>query len=501
MAIVEDEVRNESGEENEIEVVVEEDDGEEQDSADEDSDDDGSDDEEMLETKVAMLEQRVTENPYNYDDHIELIQALWRSSELDRWREAFNRLQKMSLVSSEHWVMRLQTESSLAHSQADIERIADLFQQALLDCFTLSVLTEWCTWALHLSDIEFSRKQLEDIVKRAGADPLSGKIFWDAKKEFETTQLETMSEDEPGYKEQVARILYCVEEVVSRPLLHHDESWAEFEEWATKVKDKEYIEKVKLQHEAAADFLEKITRFEDKLLTLVDPEEKCDVYQEYISMVKQLAEDSDKYGECDVNGILKVLYERSTSDCLTTERCYDLCAAFIEHVHAHSSRSSYKRAVEACTRRQPHVHKFWTSAMRQAEKDGKEFDEIKSILETALSRGMKSFKEADFLWMSYLESVRRHTDFEDPSSVDRLRRTFRLAWDSLAEAWGAAADESFVPIYWARVEYTRVRDHVRGREIFEEAITDGRASCPIPQLSTKRGLKWPVTHSRVRSSN
>lgn len=31
----------------------------------------------MQERKVAELEQRIAEYPYNYDDHIELIQALW----------------------------------------------------------------------------------------------------------------------------------------------------------------------------------------------------------------------------------------------------------------------------------------------------------------------------------------------------------------------------------------------------------------------------------------
>lgn len=35
------------------------------------------DEDEALETKVAELERRIAEDPYNYDDHIELIQALW----------------------------------------------------------------------------------------------------------------------------------------------------------------------------------------------------------------------------------------------------------------------------------------------------------------------------------------------------------------------------------------------------------------------------------------
>lgn len=35
------------------------------------------DDDEALEHKVTELERQITEDPFNYDKHIELIQALW----------------------------------------------------------------------------------------------------------------------------------------------------------------------------------------------------------------------------------------------------------------------------------------------------------------------------------------------------------------------------------------------------------------------------------------
>ena len=31
----------------------------------------------ILERKVTELERRIAEDPYNYDEHIDLIQALW----------------------------------------------------------------------------------------------------------------------------------------------------------------------------------------------------------------------------------------------------------------------------------------------------------------------------------------------------------------------------------------------------------------------------------------
>lgn len=55
-------------------------------------------------------------------------------------------------------------------------------------------MSEWCSWLIDASDVEFARKQFEEVVDRAGPDPLSGKIFWNAKLEFEKSELESMKE-------------------------------------------------------------------------------------------------------------------------------------------------------------------------------------------------------------------------------------------------------------------------------------------------------------------
>ncbi|XP_026314227.1 squamous cell carcinoma antigen recognized by T-cells 3-like isoform X1 [Hyposmocoma kahamanoa] len=466
MAIVEDEVRNESEEENEIEVVVEEDDG------DQDSDDsDDDDDEEVLERKVEELERRIAEDPYHYEDHIDLIQALWGLSELDRWRAAFERLQQLSILRAETWLLRLQTEVTLAHSAESREHIASLFQQAALDCYSIPILSEWCSWSL-TGPPDAARAQLEEVLRRGGADPLSGKLFWDAKLELEKTQLSTMSENDPEYKAQQERVLWCLEETVSRPLLRSAEAWPPLQELATAVRDDQYIDKIKKQHEAATDYLEKISPFEDKLLTLESADEKCNVYQEYIDTVKELSRD-DKYAECDSDGILKVLYDRATTECLSCSQALPFLQSWARLAQQRSSRATYGRVLDACTRRCPTQHVFWTLKMQQAEHEGKHFDEVKAIFETALSKGMETYKHAESLWLSYLEFIRRCTAFDNEEDVERLRRTFRLAWDSLAEAWGTEANDCEIPLYWARLEYKRMHDAKQGKDIFEEIFRYG----------------------------
>lgn len=273
MAIVEDEVRNESEEENEIEVVVEE---EENDGADSDDSDVCTPDEDedmILERKVKELEARIAEDPYNYDEHVDLIQALWGLSSLERWRSAFERLQQLSSLRVEHWLLRLQTEVSLAHTDVSRERVAKLFQQAALDCYSIPILSEWCSWSLTFGEADKARAQLEEVIRRAGADPFSGKIFWDAKLELEKAQLETMREEDTEYVAQKERVLWCLEEAVSRPLLRGEDALQQMEELALSLHDQDYVDKVKKQHESAADFLNKITPFEDKLLTLENPDE------------------------------------------------------------------------------------------------------------------------------------------------------------------------------------------------------------------------------------
>ncbi|CAG5044125.1 unnamed protein product [Parnassius apollo] len=467
MAIVEDEVRNDSEEENEIEVVVEEDD------ADQDSDDsDDDDDEEVLEKKVADLERRISEDPYIYDDHIELIQALWSLSELDKWRAAFDRLQQMTLLRPEHWLLRLQTEETLAHSAQSHDFMADLFQQAAIDCYSIPILSLWSSWALSTGAAEIARAQLDEVLRRAGADPFSGKLFWDARLELEKAQLETLSEDHADYKSQKERVLWCLEEAVSRPLLRSEEAWQPFHELALVLHNQQYVDRVKKQHDTAVEYLQKITPYEDKILTTEDPDEKYKVYKEYINVVKDLSQEG-KFSECDSNGILKVLYERVTTECINCDAIHDLLLEYAHLAQENSSRATIRRVLDACVRRCPRKHTFWMLKMQQAEHEEKDFDEVKSIFETALSKGMETYKEAESLWMSYLEYCRRKTNFDSESDVERLRRTFRLAWDSLAEAWGDEANDSEVPLFWAQLEYKRMNNPKQGKEIFEEIFKYG----------------------------
>ncbi|KAI5642579.1 squamous cell carcinoma antigen recognized by T-cells 3 isoform X1 [Phthorimaea operculella] len=467
MAIVEDEVRNESEEENEIEVVVEEDDGDQ----DSDDSDDDADEEDILEQKVIELECRIAQDPYNYDDHIDLIQSLWGLSELERWRAAFDRLQQLFLLKPEHWLLRIQTEVTLGHSAESRANIANLFQQAALDCYSIPILSEWCTWALSGTLVE-AREQLDEILTRAGADPLSGKLFWDARLELEKSQLDAMSEADADFKSQQESVLWCLEESAARPLLRAEEAWPQLQAMASAIKDDKYLEKAQKQHEAALDYLQKISHYEDKILSTENVEEKCVTYQEYIDTVKELSRD-DKYAECDSRGILKVLYDRATTECLSCSASYNLLLSYARHVEKYSSRKTHARVLDACTRRCPRRHTFWALVMQAKQRDGQSADDIKSVFETALSKGMESYKEAESLWLSYLEYIRRQTDFDKESDVERLRKTFRLAWDSLAEAWGDEANDCEVPLYWARLEYKRINDPKAGKEIFEEIFKYG----------------------------
>ncbi|KAG7303571.1 hypothetical protein JYU34_012100 [Plutella xylostella] len=111
--------------------------------------------------------------------------------------------------------------------------------------------------------------------------------------------------------------------------------------------------------------------------------------------------------------------------------------------------------------------------MRHDEREGKRFEHIKSLLETSLSKGMETYKDTEALWLAYLEYMRRHTAFDCEQQLARLRRTLRLAWDSLAETWGAEANDCEVPLFWARLEYKRAREPLRGKEIFEEIFNYG----------------------------
>ncbi|XP_035448176.2 squamous cell carcinoma antigen recognized by T-cells 3 isoform X1 [Spodoptera frugiperda] len=485
MAIVEDEVRNESEEENEIGVILAEEEadaGDDPDDSDIELEEEEEDDDEelILEKRVLRLESCIAKNPNNYLDHVDLIQTLWGLSSLERWRVAFDRLQQLTKMKAEHWLMRLQTEVSLAHNDEARERVAKLFQDAAIDCYSIPILSEWCSWALTVEPADKAREQLEEVLRRAGADPFSGKIFWDAKFELEKNQLENLSEEDTEYKAQKERVLWCLEETVSRPLLRGEEALQQMEEIALSLHSQDYVDKVKKQHEYAVEFLHRISPFEDQLLTLDSPKDKLKVYLDYIKTLKKLALNK-RYAECDTSGILRVVYDRASTECGSEGP--QLYSMFASHVRARSSRATYARVLGSLRRRAPTRALPWELTMQQAEKDGESFEQIKTIFETALARGMESFSQSEELWLSYLEYLRRISDFNNEKDVDRLRRTFRLAWDTLAETYNEEADDSEVPIFWARIEYRLLNDPKQGRMIFEEIL-----SLPIKENPLKTDI-------------
>ncbi|KAL4711921.1 hypothetical protein ACJJTC_006090 [Scirpophaga incertulas] len=466
MAIVEDEVRHESEEDNEIEVVVEEDDG------DRESDDSEFDDDQALENKVAESERILAENPNDYYEHMELIKALWRLSELDRWRAAFQRLKKMFAIYPDHWLMWLQTETSLAHTKEAQGDLKDLFQSSTLDCYSIPILSEWCTWSLSTGNTEEARANIDIVLKLAGADPMSGKMFWDAKLELEKTQLETISENDAAYKKQQERILYCLEEIVSRPLLHGEKSLKAMEELALQLHDQAYVDKVKKQHECAMEFFQKISPYEDKLLIARDVDERFALYQEYIDTVNELSNEK-KYDECGSDAILKILYNRLTTQCKSCPEIGSIMVPYFRHMYRCSSSGSYARFVEGMCRRFPLLGPVWVYAMQLAERDNKDMEQVKTLLERAMSKALDTYNDAEMVWMAYLQCLRRNTDFEDENQVEKLRLNFRMAWDTLGDIYGPKANDSDVALYWARLEYGAMNDPKRGKEVIEEIFKYG----------------------------
>lgn len=387
----------------------------------------------------------------------------------------------MTVLRPEHWLMRLQTEGTLAHSAESRNNLSKMFGQAILDCYSIPILTEWCTWSISTGDTKFARANIEEVLHWAGSDPLSGKIFWSAKLELEKSELDTMrltmEETERAgiseYEEQKQRVLWCFMEILSRPFLRDEDSFIQFQEFLKTNYDSEqdkYLDEAKSKHDAAMEYLEKLTVFEDKLLTITSLEERGEIYQEYIKSVK---ESSQQYPDSDSVGMIRALYDRASHECRTSTVGYELLVAWAHDTRVECSRRTYARVLQAATRRSPRKAMFWVLSLQQAEHEGKSFDEVKEIFEHALTKVTESYKDAESVWLSYLEYVRRRTSFDNNDEVEKLRRNFRLAWDSLAEVWGHEANDCEVPLYWARLEYKRMNEPKQGKEIFEEIFKYG----------------------------
>lgn len=92
-----------------------------------------NDDEEDAEREVKSLQTSLTENPYNYTNHVALINKLQTIGELDRLRIARDNMSNLYPLNPELWLSWMRDEIKLAITGEQKTEIVKLCERAVKD--------------------------------------------------------------------------------------------------------------------------------------------------------------------------------------------------------------------------------------------------------------------------------------------------------------------------------------------------------------------------------
>ncbi|XP_046385900.1 squamous cell carcinoma antigen recognized by T-cells 3 [Ischnura elegans] len=457
-------------------------------SSEEDSDNDAD-----LEQRYAELEERVKENVYNYNLHLELIKVCEKLTDFDKLKKVRQRMSEIFPLTPALWMSWLQNEKSVAVTDEEKKAVVELFERAVKDYQSVELWIEYADFLKQLSSEEQPTEDIRAVYEKAltsvGLHVARGSAIWDAYMNFEKDILASFKEkgdqSSPEYSAQLKRVLQIYKRRLSCPLNGMDNIHQEMHDVFAKEYEVELDPVIELGFRKALAKLEKVIPYEELLVgadgSEVDLEpaaQRLSRWRDYLSY--EASEEADP-------GRIQCLYERALSEgglCLEPTLWLEYtewadCTLGIGAV----ALPVCERAVRNC----PWNSLLWIRYLRASERYSCTHEEIKGILERALASGFSVAQEYRDLWMTYIDYLKRRLRKwdDEPSQGDticaehkianeELRNTFDRACSHLAEFFGLEGDPACQLLqYWARIEANQFGDMEKTRLLWNDILSIG----------------------------
>ncbi|XP_069683993.1 squamous cell carcinoma antigen recognized by T-cells 3 [Periplaneta americana] len=449
------------------------------DSEDESSDE-TSDNEEEQDKQATQLEKKIKRNPYEYNTYIELIKLLQKMAEIDRLRKARESMSKHFPLTPELWLSWLKDEMGLATSDIERTAVAELFERAVQDYLSVDLWLEYAQFSIGNMGLQYGVKIVRDTFERAltsvGLHVAKGAILWEAYREFENVMLGMLqakvnADSNDAQKQELdaqkKRMVAIFRRQLACPLLDMEKTYQEFTEWLNEEPDRRDdvdMKNIENGFKKALLKLSKILPFEEQLLSS-DDASRAEHYRAYVQ--HEISEGDPARVQC--------LYERAVA-----ELCLDasIWLEYVEYLYSTLKIDTVvlpvcKRAVRNC----PWSSPLWQHYMKALERYEKSFDEIKEVMEQALSVGFSNAEDYRNLWLCYIDYMRRRVDWSkgyQPIEVAELRGTFNRACEHLAQYFGLQGDPNCdILQYWARIEAAHCGNMEKFRLLWSDILGQG----------------------------
>ncbi|XP_058215043.1 uncharacterized protein LOC131326319 [Rhododendron vialii] len=443
------------------------------------SDDNDSDDEAQQTVQIETLEIELSNNPANYDAHVQYIRALRKKGDIEKLRKAREAMSELFPLSPAMWQDWAKDEASLGSGSESFPEIEKLYECGVFDYLSVSL---WCDYLNFVQEHEPSvrecspvgilkaRDLFERALTAAGLHVAEGHRIWEAYREFEQAIFYTIdATDVEAREKQIQRIRHIFHRQMSIPLGELRSTLVAYKSWEAEhgtVPDANSGELdgvssyVASAYQKALEMLNARVLFEERVSRLDAPD--VERLQEYMAYLKFEQSSGDP-------ARVQLLYERAITEFPISNALWFDYTRYMDSTLKASSivRDVYLRATKNC----PWVGELWVRYLLSLERGRASEKEISAVFEKSILCTFSSFDEYLDIFLTRVDGLRRKIsqagEVEDALDYAVIRDTFQRASDYLSPHLKDMDGLLRIHSYWARLESSLGKDLVAARGVWE----------------------------------
>ncbi|GMP39582.1 hypothetical protein CsSME_00010359 [Camellia sinensis var. sinensis] len=449
---------------------------------DSDSDDSDSGDESQQTLQIETLETELSNNPVNYDSHVQYIRVLRKKGDIEKLRKAREAMSELFPLSPAMWQEWAKDETSLSSGPESFPAIEKLYERGVYNYLSVSL---WCDYLNFVQEHDPSvrecsavgilkaRNLFERALPGAGLHVAEGHKIWEAYREFEQAIFFAIDEtDVEGREKQVQRIRSIFHRQLSvphsdlRPTLLAYKAW-EAEQGNVLDASSSDLDGISAHvasaYQKALEMLNARVHFEEQISKKDIPDmERLQEYMAYLKFEQSFGDPAR----------VQILYERAVTEFPISNDLWLDYTRYLDKTLKASSivREAYSRATKNC----PWIGELWVRYLLCLERGRAPEKEIAAAFEKSLLCTFSSFDEYLDIFLTRVDGLRRRIaragEVGDALDYALIRETFQRASDYLSPHLKGTDGLLRMHSYWARLESNLGRDLVAARGVWESLL-------------------------------
>jgi DNA-directed RNA polymerase specialized sigma24 family protein len=392
--------------------------------------------------QLEIMEQKIAANPYQYETHLEFIQALRKNADINALHKAREHFSQYFPISQDQWLLWLQDEESIASTDEEIAKVKSLYERAFQDYQLPKVWEQYCEFMLkHFTS---DRKEIESVFERAvttaGAHMIDGSVLWSLYRNYE---LKFNEHD---------KVRELFRQQLAIPSLVLTNIWEEYEKFETNSAE---AEKTAPIFQESGKKLEQRLGIEEQLIeAIANKTESEEIWKTYLDLVI----------EQDPKDLVVQLFERAVQEQCLSERLWNRYIRYLQdnNTPAQDMLTVYNNASRNCS----WSSALWCGFLEYMELCQCDAQWIESSFQRALSSMQAVASDYAAVFVAHCSYIMR----SKKDDKEAIRSAFVSAFEYITQYFREGDRQCSLERLWAYVEAHRFKDVERARDIYKNIM-------------------------------